>query len=176
MTIGRQQFSPKYNAHGTYATSSKICRMTSSFVSVPSPASLAIGGQANYAAANTFLHAFTQCRHQQGLPASVLDIGAMDDVGYVSQNAEVQQHFRSTAVYALHEPELLDSLHLTILRSAPPPRQVSKTRIKSALGCVRHCQCRLQATGPSGNVVCGWLYTGISRMWTRLIVGVQMRA
>ena len=78
-------------------------------------------GQANYAAANTFLDTFTQYRHQQGLSASVLDIGAMDDVGYVSQNAEVQQHFRSTAVYALHKPELLDSLHLAILRSTPPP-------------------------------------------------------
>ena len=87
-------------------------------------------GQANYAAANTFLDAFTQYRHQQGLPASVLDIGAMDDVGYVSQNAEVQQHFRSTAVYALHEPELLDSLHLAILRSAPPP----SSNVSSSIG------------------------------------------
>ena len=81
-------------------------------------------GQANYAAANTFLDAFTQYRHQQGLPASVLDIGAMEDVGYVSQNAEVQQHFRSTAVYPLHEQELLDSLHLAILRSASPPSSI----------------------------------------------------
>ena len=78
-------------------------------------------GQANCAVANTFLDPFTWYRHQQGLPASVLETGAMDDVGYVSQNAEVQQHFRSTAVYALHEPELLNSLHLAMLRSAPPP-------------------------------------------------------
>ena len=87
-------------------------------------------GQANYAAANTFLDAFTQYRHQQGLPTSLLDIGAMNDVGYVSQNAEVQQHVQFTAVYALHEPELLDSLNLAILRSAPP----SSSTVSSSTG------------------------------------------
>ena len=78
-------------------------------------------GQANYAAANTFLDAFTQYRHQQGLPASVLDIGVVEDVGFVSQNVEVQQHFKAMSIHSLHESDLLDSLHLAILRSAPSP-------------------------------------------------------
>jgi hypothetical protein len=37
-------------------------------------------GQANYASANTFLDAFVQYRHANGLPASVLDIGPIEDV------------------------------------------------------------------------------------------------
>ncbi|KAL9630961.1 MAG: hypothetical protein Q9204_004461 [Flavoplaca sp. TL-2023a] len=41
-------------------------------------------GQANYAAANTFLDAFVLYRHFFGLPASVLDIGVMEHIGFVS--------------------------------------------------------------------------------------------
>lgn len=37
-------------------------------------------GQANYASANTFLDAFVQYRHANGLAASVLDIGPIEDV------------------------------------------------------------------------------------------------
>lgn len=37
-------------------------------------------GQSNYASANTFLDAFVQYRHANGLPASVHDIGVIEDV------------------------------------------------------------------------------------------------
>lgn len=76
-------------------------------------------GQASYAAANSFLDAFVQFRHHQGLPASVLDIGVMEDIGYVSANPSVLEHFRSTATHVLHEQDLLDSLQVMIQRSRP---------------------------------------------------------
>ena len=77
-------------------------------------------GQSNYAAANTFLDAFVQCRHTQGLPASVLDIGVMEDVGFLTQNAELLESLRATTLQLLHEQDLLDSLELMIRRSSPP--------------------------------------------------------
>jgi len=76
-------------------------------------------GQANYASANTFLDAFVQFRHSQGLAASVLDIGVMDDVGYVSQNPAVMEQFRATAVHVLREQDLLDAIELSISTSRP---------------------------------------------------------
>ena len=42
-------------------------------------------GQANYASANTFLDAFVQYRQARGQAASVVDIGPIDDVGYVAR-------------------------------------------------------------------------------------------
>lgn len=77
-------------------------------------------GQANYASGNTFLDAFVQYRHSLGLPASVLDIGAMEDVGYLSQNSGILEALRATSLHTLHEQNLLDSLQLMIDRSNPP--------------------------------------------------------
>lgn len=50
--------------------------------------------QANYAAASTFLDAFVQFRQQQGLPASVIDLGVMEDIGFVSQHTSILENLR----------------------------------------------------------------------------------
>jgi acyl transferase domain-containing protein/acyl carrier protein len=44
-------------------------------------------GQANYAAANTFLDAFAHYRRAQGLPALTVNWGPLKEVGYVAQHA-----------------------------------------------------------------------------------------
>ncbi|XPS74000.1 hypothetical protein M3J09_006128 [Ascochyta lentis] len=76
-------------------------------------------GQANYAAGNSFLDSFAQYRRNMGLAASTVDIGIMEDIGYVSRNAHVLEHFRTTSTHVLYEQELLNSLHLMINRGAP---------------------------------------------------------
>jgi KR domain/Phosphopantetheine attachment site len=81
-----------------------------------------LGGQwrqSNYASANTFLNAFVQYRHSLGLPASILDIGLMGDVGYLTRNDNILEALRATSLYVLHEQEFLDSLELMISRSHP---------------------------------------------------------
>lgn len=74
-------------------------------------------GQTNYASANTFLDAFVQFRHGNGLPASVMDVGAMGEVGYVSQNMTIMAQLKAGLGYILQEQDLLDSIELAIKRS-----------------------------------------------------------
>lgn len=76
-------------------------------------------GQANYSAANTFLEAFTQFRHRQGLAASALAICPIEDVGFISENPVVRRKLKSQCLHFLHETELLECVQLAILRSRP---------------------------------------------------------
>ena len=78
-----------------------------------------IAHQANYAAGNTFQDAFVQYRQSLGLPASVLNIGAMAGVGYVSENKSVEEYFRSAGMPFQTEEELFEALHLSILQQHP---------------------------------------------------------
>ncbi|KAL8908900.1 MAG: hypothetical protein Q9171_005243 [Xanthocarpia ochracea] len=76
-------------------------------------------GQANYASANTFLNAFVQYRHSLSLPASTIDIGLMENEGYLGQNAQARETLRATSMHCLQEQDLLDAIQLMISRSLP---------------------------------------------------------
>lgn len=72
-------------------------------------------GQANYAGANTFLDAFVQYRNNLGLAASAIDIGAVQDVGYVSQDAALLRRMMLASAHGITEPELLQALTTAML-------------------------------------------------------------
>lgn len=71
-------------------------------------------GQGNYAAANAFLDSFVQYRHAHGHPASSINIGVMEDVGYVAQNPAVLDQLKATSAHTLREQDLIDTLQLVM--------------------------------------------------------------
>lgn len=112
---------PKVNAAWAVHNALESTQTNLDFMVLFSSLSAVMGqiGQANYASGNTFLAAFAQYRHALSLPASVLDIGVMEDVGYVSENQGILEQFRSLGYYTLKEQGLLDALTFSIKNQEP---------------------------------------------------------
>ncbi|KAK4215780.1 putative polyketide synthase [Rhypophila decipiens] len=68
-------------------------------------------------AANTFLDAFVQFRQAQGLPASVIDLGVVGDVGYVSERKDLLDRLKDRHTFTIYEQQLLDAVELSIKQS-----------------------------------------------------------
>ncbi|OAQ63678.2 polyketide synthase [Pochonia chlamydosporia 170] len=72
-------------------------------------------GQANYAGANTFLDSFVQYRTSLQMLCSAIDIGAVQDIGYVSQDEALLKRMKATSAHGITEEELMETLSAAIL-------------------------------------------------------------
>ncbi|KAK3319459.1 KR domain-containing protein [Apodospora peruviana] len=87
--------------------------------------------QANYAAASTFLDAFVQYRHQLGLAAYVIDLGVMEDIGFVSQHPAILENLRRAGAQLIRENDFLGALQLAIRASSPSSSSSSTSSEKT---------------------------------------------
>lgn len=85
-------------------------------------------GQANYSAGNTFQDAFVQYRHARGLPASVLDVGAVSDIGFVARRPDLIGYFENLAQHFLTEQDVLDAFELAVRKGIPTPKPKPKPK------------------------------------------------
>ncbi|KAK7912259.1 Fumagillin dodecapentaenoate synthase [Apiospora marii] len=74
-------------------------------------------GQANYCAGNSFQDAFAQYRHSLGLPAHTIDLGIVEDVGYMSEHQDLTDRVRSRSkLPGISEQQLHEILKFSILQ------------------------------------------------------------
>lgn len=85
--------------------------------------------QSNYAAGNTYQDALAKHRNAQGLPASTVDLGVVDSVGFVAEN----QNYAKNISTLLPEPIGEDELH-SIIELLIDPRHKSEITQQLALG------------------------------------------
>lgn len=76
-------------------------------------------GESNYAAASSFLEAFTQYRRGLGLPSSTLVVSALAEVGYIEENPAAMRKVRGGGYYFLAEREFLDFMEYSIRHQKP---------------------------------------------------------
>ena len=78
-------------------------------------------GQANYAAANAFLDAFAAYRIKQGLPGNSIDLGVIEEVGYVAEQGGMMQHFDTGLWNGIGELVLRRILNYSLLQQTDKP-------------------------------------------------------
>ncbi|KAL8376833.1 hypothetical protein RB595_007791 [Gaeumannomyces hyphopodioides] len=71
-------------------------------------------GQANYASGNSFLDAFAQYRNGLGLPASVVDMGAVEDVGWISEHQGMIGKMSRSGFKPVLEQEVIDAMAISM--------------------------------------------------------------
>lgn len=77
-------------------------------------------GQSNYAAANTFLDAFASYRKSLGLAANTVDLGMIQDVGYLAEEgASLEARFDTRQWTPINEAVLRRILGYSILQQDP---------------------------------------------------------
>lgn len=92
-------------------------------------------GQANYAAGNTFLDAFATYRLQQGLAACSVDLGIIQDVGYMAGKEYLQKRYDRTVWHPINERLLRDIFAFSVMQQqAPaPPKSDSQAHIVTGI-------------------------------------------
>jgi acyl carrier protein len=92
------------------------------------------GGQANYAAGNVFLDAFAAYRHSLGLRAHSINLGVVDEVGYLSKHTITSKRAESkNALVAIDERTLHKIVKMSILQQMVPIEKKSQVQMITGL-------------------------------------------
>ncbi|CBF79115.1 hypothetical protein AN7084.2 [Aspergillus nidulans FGSC A4] len=73
-------------------------------------------GQANYAAASAFLDSFALYRRSKGLAACSVDLGIIDDIGYMAEHESITDRLDTETWIPLNEVQLHRILYTSILQ------------------------------------------------------------
>lgn len=90
-------------------------------------------GQANYAAANVFLDSFSAYRHKLGLPACSVNLGAIEDVGYMSEHSDLAVAWDTAAWTPINEGLFHKIMRFSLLQQMVPINKASASQLVTGL-------------------------------------------
>jgi aryl carrier-like protein len=91
-------------------------------------------GQSNYSAANTFLDAFSNYRQSLGLVANAVDLGLIEDVGYIAEQGGMDSHFDKRQWTPILEGTLHQILSYSIFQQMAPINKSSSDQLITGIG------------------------------------------
>ncbi|KAI0179034.1 hypothetical protein GGR52DRAFT_588832 [Hypoxylon sp. FL1284] len=91
-------------------------------------------GQSNYSAGNTFLDAFAKYRQSLGLRANAVDLGLIEDVGYVAEQGGMDSHFDKRQWTPVTEVTLRKILSYSVLQQTAPINAASGDQLITGIG------------------------------------------
>lgn len=86
-------------------------------------------GQANYAAGNVFLDSFSAYRQRLGLPACSVDLGAIQDVGYVSEHSDLAVSLDTPEWTLINEGLFHKIMRFSLLQQMAPINRASSSQL-----------------------------------------------
>ncbi|KAI0453367.1 KR domain-containing protein [Xylaria acuta] len=95
-----------------------------------------IRGKANYSAANVFMDSFASYRRQQGLRACSVDLGVIEDSGFVANNDGFKEkHFDSRVSFGINDKLLRKIVYLSILQQTGtnPPGSAAASQMTTGI-------------------------------------------
>ena len=127
MSLADYLSSTNPKVQGTWNLHNYLPRETLDFFILLSSTVGSIGNasQAAYAAASTFQDSFASYRSSLGLPCISLDLGMINDIGYVAENSSVQKGLEKLGFEGVGRNELMALLHHSILYPTRSPTQAS---------------------------------------------------
>ncbi|KAF5857451.1 hypothetical protein ETB97_005765 [Aspergillus alliaceus] len=90
-------------------------------------------GQANYAAANAFLDAFAIYRRSLGLAGNSVDLGAIQDVGYMSHHVDLLNNLSSDAWTPINEALMLKIVEFSFKQQITPISEASAGQLVTSI-------------------------------------------
>ncbi|KAL3424012.1 beta-ketoacyl synthase domain-containing protein [Phlyctema vagabunda] len=90
-------------------------------------------GQANYAAANVFLDNFAVYRRGLGLPAASIDLGAIEDVGYMSEHSDLVVALDSAAWTPINEGLFHKIVRFSLIQQISPINPASAAQLITSI-------------------------------------------
>jgi hypothetical protein len=90
-------------------------------------------GQANYAAANVFLDNFAVYRRGLGLLAISVDLGAIEDVGYMSEHSDLAVALDSAAWTPINEGLFHKIVHFSLIQQISPINLTSAAQLITSI-------------------------------------------